>query len=214
MKLAVVVASALLACAAPPALSATIFSEDFSGATPGTYSGQIPGTKFTDNGADVDIIGVLNGSFFTCVGNPSGNCVDLVGNQGPGSVLTSTPIALTAGDTYTIGFTDNLQGFNSGDPVTSDFTVALGSFTANLVATPDLMQRSLSFVASASDPAAVLSFATTTSPDSVHGPILSGITVTDTTAAVPEPASWAMFIGGFGMLGGAMRRRRTTLAYS
>lgn len=28
-------------------------------------------------------------------------------------------------------------------------------------------------------------------------------------AAVPEPATWAMMIGGFGMIGGAMRRRRT-----
>ncbi|WP_253717404.1 PEPxxWA-CTERM sorting domain-containing protein [Sphingomonas sp. AP4-R1] len=27
-------------------------------------------------------------------------------------------------------------------------------------------------------------------------------------AAVPEPASWAMFIGGFGLIGGALRRRR------
>ncbi|MDO6413143.1 PEPxxWA-CTERM sorting domain-containing protein [Sphingomonas sp. BIUV-7] len=29
-------------------------------------------------------------------------------------------------------------------------------------------------------------------------------------AAVPEPASWAMFIGGFGLIGGAMRRRQRT----
>ena len=27
-------------------------------------------------------------------------------------------------------------------------------------------------------------------------------------AAVPEPATWAMMIGGFGLVGGAMRRRR------
>jgi hypothetical protein len=27
--------------------------------------------------------------------------------------------------------------------------------------------------------------------------------------AVPEPASWALMIGGFGMVGGAMRRRRS-----
>ena len=27
--------------------------------------------------------------------------------------------------------------------------------------------------------------------------------------AVPEPATWAMMIGGFGMVGGAMRRRKT-----
>lgn len=34
---------------------------------------------------------------------------------------------------------------------------------------------------------------------------LSGITV---QLAVPEPASWAMMIGGFGIVGGSLRRRR------
>ena len=33
-------------------------------------------------------------------------------------------------------------------------------------------------------------------------------------AVVPEPATWAMMIGGFGFAGGALRRRRTTLAYA
>jgi hypothetical protein len=28
------------------------------------------------------------------------------------------------------------------------------------------------------------------------------------SAAVPEPASWALMIGGFGIAGGALRRRR------
>jgi hypothetical protein len=28
---------------------------------------------------------------------------------------------------------------------------------------------------------------------------------------VPEPASWALMIGGFGLIGAAMRRRRTGL---
>jgi hypothetical protein len=34
-------------------------------------------------------------------------------------------------------------------------------------------------------------------------------------SAVPEPATWAMFIGGFGLVGGALRRRRvqTTVAF-
>jgi len=31
-------------------------------------------------------------------------------------------------------------------------------------------------------------------------------------AAVPEPATWAMMIGGFGLVGGAMRRRRSSNA--
>ena len=29
-------------------------------------------------------------------------------------------------------------------------------------------------------------------------------------SAAPEPASWAMMLGGFGLVGGAMRRRRGT----
>ena len=32
----------------------------------------------------------------------------------------------------------------------------------------------------------------------------------DDTSAVPEPASWAMMVGGFGLLGGALRRKRTS----
>ena len=31
-----------------------------------------------------------------------------------------------------------------------------------------------------------------------------------TQSAVPEPASWAMMVGGFGLIGGAMRRRQRT----
>ena len=33
---------------------------------------------------------------------------------------------------------------------------------------------------------------------------------TTTGAAVPEPATWAMMIAGFGLVGGTLRRRRTT----
>jgi hypothetical protein len=35
------------------------------------------------------------------------------------------------------------------------------------------------------------------------------VTFTSGIAAVPEPASWAMMIGGTGLVGGAMRRRRS-----
>jgi len=37
-------------------------------------------------------------------------------------------------------------------------------------------------------------------------------TLNPTFGAVPEPASWALMIGGFGLIGSAMRRRRTTAA--
>ncbi|CAM3122132.1 hypothetical protein SPAN111604_04715 [Sphingomonas antarctica] len=35
---------------------------------------------------------------------------------------------------------------------------------------------------------------------------------TTLAGAVPEPAAWALMIGGFGLAGGAMRRRRTLVA--
>ena len=38
--------------------------------------------------------------------------------------------------------------------------------------------------------------------------------VTPPVAAVPEPATWAMMIGGFGLVGGAMRRRRATTVFA
>jgi hypothetical protein len=35
-----------------------------------------------------------------------------------------------------------------------------------------------------------------------------------TPAAVPEPASWALMIGGFGLAGAAMRRRPATVRFA
>jgi len=34
------------------------------------------------------------------------------------------------------------------------------------------------------------------------------------SGAVPEPASWAMMLGGFGLVGGAMRRRKAKVAFA
>jgi hypothetical protein len=40
---------------------------------------------------------------------------------------------------------------------------------------------------------------------------LDNITV---NGGVPEPASWAMMLGGFGLVGGAMRRRRAAVTFA
>ena len=38
--------------------------------------------------------------------------------------------------------------------------------------------------------------------------------IADAAAAVPEPASWALFIGGFGAIGFGLRRRRTSISFA
>jgi hypothetical protein len=42
------------------------------------------------------------------------------------------------------------------------------------------------------------------------GFVTNTVTITATTDPVPEPASWAMMLGGFGLIGGALRTRRKT----
>jgi hypothetical protein len=48
----------------------------------------------------------------------------------------------------------------------------------------------------------------TASDDDNHDDLVIRLTAT----AVPEPATWAMMIAGFGLMGGAMRRRSAGLA--
>lgn len=49
----------------------------------------------------------------------------------------------------------------------------------------------------------------------IDGSTLAGFAF-QPTVAIPEPATWAMMVGGFGLVGGAMRarRRRMTVSYS
>ena len=39
--------------------------------------------------------------------------------------------------------------------------------------------------------------------------LVSGLTGTASAGGVPEPASWALMIAGFGLAGAQLRRRRT-----
>jgi len=46
----------------------------------------------------------------------------------------------------------------------------------------------------------------------MNGTPLGGSTIS--TSAAPEPASWAMMLGGFGLIGGVMRSRRTSVRFA
>lgn len=60
-----------------------------------------------------------------------------------------------------------------------------------------------------------ISFLNSSGSDGFGFDDLSVGSVTQVMPAVPEPATWAMMIGGFGMVGGSMRRRRAVrVAYA
>ena len=205
----------LLTGMAVPVSASTLLSEDFSGATPGTYSGAIAGTQFAVSVANVDLLGVLNGSFFTCGNNPAGNCLDLVGNTGLGGISSVPTFNLKAGDTYTINFGAVLQGYDPGKGSTT-FSVGLGTLVQNETVNGTAKQFSLSFIPTANQSSAALSFTTLIPGDAVHGAVLDRITLTDIapTGGVPEPATWAMMLIGFGGVGVATRARRSMRSVS
>ena len=57
-------------------------------------------------------------------------------------------------------------------------------------------------------------FSLTTRYDIVFGTDLGNFNGTANITAVPEPATWAMMIAGFGLVGGTMRRRSNKIAFA
>jgi hypothetical protein len=207
-------AGALMVGATMAAEASTIvFSEDFSGATEGLAyntgssggTGVIGGTQLKVTAGDVDIIGPAN---YTCAANAAIKCIDMIGGTGQGSVASTVGIDLHAGNTYTIDYTDVLQGFAAGPTPSLNYTVALGSHSFNTSSIPTVQLMSFSFVAAVNELGAILSFVTTQNLDNVHGPVLSGISVSETVAATPLPASLPLLASALGGLGFVGWRRK------
>jgi hypothetical protein len=201
-----------LAAAAAPASAGTLLSEDFSAGIGGTYGGAIPNTQFHVTEDNIDLIGMPSGSPFSCSDNPGGNCLDLVGNEGGGAIASNTTFNLLAGDTYTVKFGANLQGFDPGVGSTT-FTVGLGSLSQTEVLQGGVnTPYSISFKALADESDAALTFATVLAGDGVHGAVIDNIVLSEsgvpTMSGAPEPGVWALMLTGFGAMGGAIRARR------
>jgi hypothetical protein len=112
----------------------------------------------------------------------------------------------------------NLNGLDNGNYVTESLTLTFqlnGNTVGSTTYNPgDSADRQLNFsfadIVSASTDYTLYAF--------VSGPVCSGCGAvqfgsnnpfTLTSGAVPEPASWAMMIGGFALAGAAMRRRQS-----
>ncbi len=221
------IALAASAAFVAPAQAANVFTDNFDaengGASQFNYSGF---ANFSVTG-QVDII--AHGSFFNCPG--PGSCVDLDGTSGPGRLTSLSSFSFNAGDTIRLsyelsgnqrvggsdgwfsGFTFagatqlNNYGFNyfGSDVVVGNFLTTGITTSTTIASNAPFAQRSLFFTAGN---AGSLTFNIGTNSADNFGPVLDNVTL-DISNAVPEPATWGMMIAGFGIVGSALRRRRS-----
>ena len=97
---------------------------------------------------------------------------------------------------------------NLSSPVTFTFTV--GGISGS--ATEGANLSGLSFFGLTSDTA----FTSVTISNTSANQFFDNVTYQAAPASsdVPEPASWAMMVGGFGLLGGALRRKKAEVSFA
>lgn len=199
--------SAAAALAAGQASAAILLSDNFDAGSP--HGDQLNWTgdatfNVTAAPGSVDLIGA-GGSFDFLPGH--GGYLDLDGSTGNGNpVAGEITSALSFGPgTYTLTF--DLAGNQRGATAQST-TVSLGDFSQTF----GPLNSSLGFATQ------TLTFTTTTAGHLVfteHGPsdqqgnLLDNVSL---AGGIPEPATWAMMLVGFGGLGAMLRHRRRMLA--
>jgi hypothetical protein len=219
-------AAALLGLGAPKAGAVVLFSDNFDAepvpASPGWVANYSSFANFFVGSGAVDLLGQTNPFGLT----GSGNFVDLDGSTGTGGYLeTIRQFNYTAGQTLVLnvlvsgdqrGGTDGLfagfrfftprdiagvttTGFTSTQEPNTPSPLLLG--VAQLASASPYQIYSVSFRAPVSG--TISAVVGTDSNDDV-GPLLDGVSL----MAVPEPATWALSIAGFGLLGASLRLRR------
>jgi hypothetical protein len=162
-------------------------------------------------------VNVVNGTFSSTAGNlaAEGNqYLDLVGQGGLGSI--SQVLTLIPNSIYNLSFVYSHNLFAGTPSATAAFSLdgLSGVLTHSTGSTSDLDWQTFSQNFTATGPSATLTFTNLTGGAN-EGIFLDAVSV---GAAVPEPATWALMLLGFGFIGGAMRsakrRQRLSVAYA
>jgi choice-of-anchor C domain-containing protein len=182
-----------------------------TGTNPGGFTTVLGGNNssiagWTVGGASIDYIG----SYWQAA---SGNrSIDLAGN-GIGSIFQT--FATVLGQTYNVSYFVSRNPDGGLTPRTGFIDVGgtpeLISFTNSLSTGGNMLWEQRNFLFTATGEETTLRFsADPATSNGAYGLALDNVSI----AAVPEPATWMMLILGFGLIGGAMRRRRQHVAFA
>lgn len=137
--------------------------------------------------------------------------------QGAGSV--SQAFTASSGGSFILNWSESARYIGPNFDGVQRYQVTLADLVAHRVTTifsgsttsnePWTARSSSAFTLNAGGSYKITFAGLTTSGD--HTAYIDGISTAVATAAVPEPASWALMIGGFAIAGAAMRRRQLSL---
>jgi len=227
MKTLILAAAASVAIAAPASAANLVVNGSFDADTVGTkvnFQGHVTGwtgganlTFLAPPGSADDLNQYLAVyGPFPATSPDGGNFILADGDPNYSGAFSQTISGLTIGDRYTLSFWQAAgQQYGFTGPTTERWSVSFGGDTqlSALFSLPEAgvgpwEKQTMTFTASAESQ--VLSFLAQGTPGGA--PPISFLDGVSLTAAVPEPATWAMMITGFGAVGGALRRKRTVLA--
>lgn len=204
MRISLCLASLALACTAGAASAASIVNGGFEiGADPGVFTTVgVGGTNITGwdvTAGTVDYIG----TYWQGQGTGGGRSVDLAGvSLGTLSQTFTTVLGQSYAVTYWVS--KNPDGGAATRTGSISAGANNGTFSYSAATTLGNMNwAQQTFVFTATGTSTTLSFAADASADCCFGPALDSVSI----AAVPEPATWALVILGFGAVGGALRRK-------
>ena len=222
------------ACAMPAMAANLLTNSGFeSGSLAGWTQTTAPGSNGTSgvyaNGANAPTSGQS-----TSLNTSGGNFVYLTGQGGPGAYELRQSFTLGSAQTVTIKFDHFANNYASqvfagngldpfAGPAVQFALVDLISASTGVFSTAGQIQSFYSGADGGTNPNPWTSYSFNVSLAAGSYAIrfaqadnqlffTQGVDNVSVSGAVPEPASWAMLIAGFGLVGGAARRRRSVAA--
>ena len=205
MKNYMLAASALSLLVASPALADTVTFDELAGPQQTFMTLDSGGLSFVNTSPRPDSLLVWD---INSTNNADQGGATLSNNI----VDTTTTVTLTGGGLFDFNSIDLADVFNSGGggDIRFDFSFDGGGSSSSTVT----IDNALGLETFTFNLTGLNSFAYTPLTTQGAWVQVDNIVFNNAIGAVPEPATWAFMIAGFGFIGGAMRRRRNSVSVS